>query len=313
MKPGVRPDGGYTLLEVMIFLAISSLLLFVTNVVFSGQAARTEFVGSMNNVNSKMQDWINGVSNGLTGNTSAGSAHSGNYVCTIDPATNAPKLTSPQSADDSVRGNAIGSNLPCVFLGKAILANDNTSDKTSLWAYTVIGKRTYANGAGTILVDNLKNAAPTAGVFNTDTSDEPEISLVEEYKIPNGAQIRHAWSSDNTNPSPHDTLGAFFIDPSNASNALLAVQYPLSASYDPTNWSGAGSAWDIIKCINLDLPSQQCKITGSTPDNLWPMSTWNICFESTRDDERALLQVISTDGHGATTKLKLGKGDEACS
>jgi hypothetical protein len=309
MKPGVTPAGGYTLLEVMIFLAISSLLLFVTNVVFSGQAAHTEFVDSMNNVNSKMQDWINGVSNGQTGNTSAADSHSGNYVCTIDGATNAPKLTSPQSGDDSVRGNANGSNLPCVFLGKAIYAND-VNYKTSLMAYTVIGKRTYNNGSSTVLTDTLKNAAPTAAVFPSGV--DPTINLSEEYKIPSGVQVRHVWAAadplDTTSPpaSIHNTLAGFFIDPANASNSLLAVQYPFTGSYDPTDWTSPASAWNFISCI--DLAYSTCLPT-SAPDNLWPMNTWDICFESTKGDERALLQIISTSGHGATTKLITGKSD----
>jgi hypothetical protein len=283
MRPGVAPVGGYTLLEVMIFLAVSSLLLFFTNVVFSGQAAHTEFVASMNNVNSKMQEWIDGVGNGLTGSTSAADSHLGNYVCTIDPVTNSPKLTSPQFSN----GNAAGTNLPCIFLGKAIYAND-VNYKTSLTAFTVLGKRTYNNGVSTVLADNLRNANPTAAAFLVPGDlATPSIQLKEEYKIPNGAQIRHAWSSTNAAAIPHDTLGGFFIDPSNASNSLLTVQYPFSAGINPTD--------------------------SAAPDNLWPMATWNICFESTRSDERALLQVISSNGHGATTNLKLGRGDEVCS
>jgi hypothetical protein len=83
------------------------------------------------------------------------------------------------------------------------------------------------------------------------------------------------------------------------------VQYKLSGNINPTAWGG--NAWDIPSCINLNL-NPDCKNNGSTPENLWPMTTWNICFESTRDDERALLQVISPNGGGGSPVVKMQMG-----
>src|SRR5438132_8093391 len=66
--------GGYTLIEVMLFLAISSVLLAVSIVVVQGQSGAAEFKTSVDDVNQKLQQWIDQVHNGLSGNTSDASA-----------------------------------------------------------------------------------------------------------------------------------------------------------------------------------------------------------------------------------------------
>jgi hypothetical protein len=300
---------GYTLLEVMLFMAISAVFFAISVVVMQGQGARTEFVASMNDVNSKMQQWIDQVRNGYTSSSASASAAVGNYNCSLDGSNN-PLLSFPGVL---VNGNAVGTNLNCIFLGKALMVNDglrsgpkDLNDK--IYAYTVLGRRTYNNGSGQVNVDNLLNANPTAAVFDGNgdsdpTNDTSDINLTEVYKIPNGTRVRKVWSSDLA--SNTSGLAGFFIDPTSANNSLLAVQYPLTVNTDPTAWST--SAWDIPKCINLNLVSADCKRAG-TPANLWPMTQWNICFESTRDDEKAWLKVISSNGVGAVTKLEMGKG-----
>jgi hypothetical protein len=300
MKPVM---GGYTVLEVMLFLAISSVLFAISGVVLQGQGARTEFVASMNDVNSKMQVWIDQVKNGYSGsaadtNTAVGN---GNYNCTLDASGN-PQLYYPGVG---AAGNTIGTNLKCIFLGKAIMVTDEVGSgphdfSNTIYAYTVLGRRTYDDGTGQTNVTNLQNANPQAAVFDTDGDGTPNINLTEAYRIPNGMRVKHVWASST--PDQTNGLAGFFIDPSSANNSVLAVQYPLNGNVDPS-WTASG--WDIPKCINLNL-APSCQRAGA-PENLWPISEWDICFESTRDDELAKLRVISSGGMGATTKLEMGK------
>jgi type II secretory pathway pseudopilin PulG len=304
---GTTDSTGYTLLEVMLFMAISAVFFAITVVVMQGQGARTEFVASMNDVNSKMQQWIDQVRNGYTSSSAGSVAAVGNYNCSLDVSTNNPKLSFPGVGN----GNAVGTNLSCIFLGRAIMVNDETGSgptdlNNKMYAYTVLGRRTYDSGTGQENVNNLLNANPTAAVFDGNgdgsPSDDPtDINLTEVYKIPNGMRVKHVWSS--ATPGQTNTLAGFFIDPTSANNSLLAVQYPLVGNIDPTAWGT--NAWDIPKCINLNL-TPDCPRAG-TLSNLWPMTQWNICFESTRDDEMAWLKVISSSGSGAVTKLEMGK------
>jgi len=296
--------GGYTLLEVMIFLAISTVLFAISGVVLQGQGAHTEFQASMNEVNSKMQTWIDQVKNGYTSNAVTGGT--GNYNCSLD-ASNSPVLTAPSSGPSS----SLGANLSCIFLGKAIMVNGEVGPgphnaNSAIYAYTVLGRRTYDDGTGQSNVTTLQNANPTAAVFNTTGGVEPDIQLTESYRIPNGVKVLHAQFKSNPAGSANGLAG-FFIDPTSASSSVLAVQYPLNTNIDPTDWGG--SAWDIPNCIDLRL--NVCKVVsggGGTPANLWPMNEWDICFESSHNDERALISVLSSNGIGAETKLQMGTG-----
>jgi hypothetical protein len=308
MKPAT---GGYTLLEVMLFFAVSSMLLAIFNVALRGQGAHTEFVASMNETASKMQQWIDEVKNGYSASTASSSLASGNFNCTLDLG-NRPQLTLSGS------GHGTGSNVDCIFLGKAIMINDefgtpgptNVNDK--IYAYTVLGRRTYTDSNGNqVLVDNIIHANPGAAIYDlnpTDTIPDTGTNLTEVYKIPNGARVRRVYSDPYSRQT--NNLAGFFIDPSSSNNSLVAVQYPLKRNINPAALDS--SPWNIRDCIELTL-SPQCRPNGSTPDNLWPMGTWYICFESTRNDERALLQVISNDGAGANTKMNIGRGDQVCS
>jgi hypothetical protein len=302
MKPAT---GGYTLLEVLLFFAVSSALLAIFNVALRNQGAHTEFVASMNDVSSKMQQWVDEVKNGYSASSASASLASGNYDCNLN-AQNKPVLTLP-----GVNGHGTGSNANCIFLGKAIMINDEfgnpgpTDVNDKIYSYTVLGRRTFTDTNGNqTLVDNIINANPKAAIYdNGSGAPEPKTNLTEVYKIPNGARVRRVYSNPASKQT--DNLAGFYIDPSSANNSLVAVQYKLDRNIDPVNWRA--NAWDIPTCIELLGP--KCKVNGSTPPNLWPMDTWYICFESTRNDERALLEVISTNGAGANIKMQIGKGN----
>src|SRR5205814_2186232 len=64
--------GGYTIVEVMIFLAISSLLFVAASIAIGGQQAHTEFNTAANDTNTKFQQWIDQVANGFTSSTASG-------------------------------------------------------------------------------------------------------------------------------------------------------------------------------------------------------------------------------------------------
>jgi type II secretory pathway pseudopilin PulG len=285
-----RAFGGYTLIEVMIFLAVSSVLLFVTVGSIRGQQAHTEFSSSINDVNSKFQQWIDTVSNGFSGNTADTSS---NLVCHLD-GTNHPKLMNAAS------GNAAGANPDCVFLGKALQINTDTgsSDSQHIYAYTVLGRRTFLSSGVQSTVDNLVDANPKAAIF-------PGVAdLTEDYKIPNGLKV----ISVNSTVNPGSRLAGIFTSfntsgnsKNNGSTSIMAVQYPMTS-----NWPGKNS--NVLDCLEFaPFPGDPCKSPPTT--NGWPMKTWQICFGSTANDDRGLLAINSSNGFGASSHIdKTGPG-----
>jgi Tfp pilus assembly protein PilE len=288
-----RTLGGYTLIEVMIFLAVSSVMLAVTIVAIRGQEAHTEFVTSMNDVSTKMQQWIDQVVNGYS-STSA-SASSSNFTCTVTPPGN--PNTRP-ALNVVATGNVRGANPDCIFLGKVVQFNDqgNPTINNHIYTYSVIGRRTNIDpSTGNVATSkDLLSARPIAAAG-------PPVDLTEDYHIPSGTRVIKIVKT--LVGDTDSKLGGFFTSfnnqsQSNGSTGLAAVQYPMTI-----NSSKNGAA--VTQCIKLNT----C-ITALP--NLWPMSKWKILFGSTRNNDRACLIFTSVQGVGVSTKVEYGTEDTLC-
>lgn len=282
--------GGYTIIEVMIFLAISGFLLFVTIVTMGNQQAHAEFRSSVNDVNSKIQGWADQVANGLSGSTSQPVSNPFNYDCGLD-GDDYPKLGSGS--------NARGANPDCIFLGRAMQVNTTSPNNDEITTYIVLGRRVYDPGcAGCVptTTDSLSAAKPAAAVS--------PINLTEHYRIPNGAKILNVRHTDASGSYQEAGLASRLFGFYNSFNkegsqesiqngniSVLAVQYPFTSN-------DSSESGDIQNCIKL-------RDTCSSPPglNLWPMHEMQICFGSTRNQDTAILTITSSNGQGASTKL----------
>lgn len=283
--------GGYTIIEVMIFLAVSSLLFVAATVAIGGQQGHTEFNTAVNDVNTKFQQWIDQVTNGFSGSTATATASQ--FNCSI--VEGYPVLTPA-----AIGGNTRGANPDCIFLGKAIQINQagSSQDPRKIYAYTVLGKRT-TNTTTNDLVADIVNAAPAAAV----STDGAPTDLVETYTIPNGAQVKWVRSGPDashlTNPGSH--LAGFYNSfnsggsstSQNGSQSLLALQYPFTFNVD-------ARATAVSDCIRMTPTT--CPPLGP-PTNPFPMNQWVVCLQSTRNSDTAAINIVSTNGHGATTKV----------
>jgi type II secretory pathway pseudopilin PulG len=155
--------GGYTVIEVLIVLAISTVLFTVAVGLFSGKQNSTQFTQTMQDLASKIQSYVNESLSGSFPDSSS-------YSCTLDGDGN------------PVFSMGGGSNGDCVFLGKALQVS---SDQSSITAYTIVGGRNSATtfeqanptpaqlADGTdILTDNydLAGAKIVSSKINTDTT-----------------------------------------------------------------------------------------------------------------------------------------------
>ena len=143
------------MIEVLIFLAISSFLLVVSITFLSGREDQNRFSQSMRDIQSKFQDWINDVSTGYPGATSGNTGLS-SLRCDI-PSGN---------GRINVKSVGVGPRTPdCIFLGKAIQVTTVASPPSSgqeskIYAYSVFGRRVLTAGGEERLVSNLVEAVP---------------------------------------------------------------------------------------------------------------------------------------------------------
>jgi hypothetical protein len=288
-------NGGYTILEVMIFLAISSALFAVTVAVFRAQSAQAEFSTSINDVNSKFLQWIDDVSNGFTGTSAGSSDTESNFNCSVRGAASG---RSPQLKVGGAT-NARGANSDCIFLGKAILVNE-VSNATHITAIPIVGLRTDASGE---LINSIQDTEPIAAV---DSPGNPsDVDLSDVYTIPSGTRVISAREQGCSAPAVCSHMAAFFTSLNNSSSSngaqnLVAVQYPFNHKD-----SLAGDA-SVYQCVMIERGAE---CLNPPSKNLWPMNRWDLCIASVRGDNRALFCIISNNGFGARTSLVTGKSD----
>ncbi len=123
---------GYTIVEVMIFLAVSSTLLISGMSLVQGQQRKAEFNQAMRDTEQQIQDVINNVRSGFY-------PSQGTFTCIATTAS--PARTHINSSDTPV-----GQNRDCVYLGRVIQFNTTAADKSNFSVYSIAGLREYTKG-----------------------------------------------------------------------------------------------------------------------------------------------------------------------
>ena len=136
MKTG-KHSQGFTIVEVMIVLAVTALLITSALVFISGKQQTTEFNQSVNDIQSRVSEIMSYVENGYYSRTNS-------FTCTENAGKPRP-VAGP--------GN-LGTNDECTFIGRAI----KFTTSSDFNVYSLIGLR---NRAGTdVNVINLSQAHP---------------------------------------------------------------------------------------------------------------------------------------------------------
>ena len=312
-----RKIGGFTIVEIIIFLAISGVLFGAAVTFLSGSDAHNRFSQSMRDTQSKIQDYLNDIPTGFangTGGTS-GQSHcksTGGFIhIDKDPANASP----PQNTGD------------CIFLGKAIQFTDTTDpadsdqlagQESQIYAYSVFGNRTITyRTEDTRPVVNLSEANPFAAAnTGSGANGSGNADLTEEYTITGGAKVKRIVQSsgvavDATHPGGDSHLAGFFLSfnqlvaANSGSASLTAYQYPIGGNHVPANLTSSSHYIDIDKCIRLDtnpLNGVDCRLFGNATAPP-PMTNWQICFDNSSNNDTAILTISSVSGLNVATKL----------
>jgi len=149
-----RKQNGYTVIEVMIVLSVSSVLFAAAIAGYSRQNSKTQFTNAVRDIEITVQDILNDVSTGYYPNSSE-------FSCSRSAGSPATPLLDDSSSADQ------GTNQDCIFLGKAVDLSDG-----SFTAYTIVGLRNDADDEE-IPPTNVENAQnrtiPIDGTFADHT------------------------------------------------------------------------------------------------------------------------------------------------
>jgi hypothetical protein len=162
---------GYTIVESMIFLAVTGAILVSAMLLIGGQQRRSEFNTGIRDIQSQINDIINDVSTGYYNNPTAG-------------------LTCPYTSKVSLE---LGGNPDCVFVGKVIQFGSQENGEDSMEVYTLIGRRQKADNTD---LRKLSDAEPQV----LDLADAT-------VRLPYGIQVKSVKYTDSNTNYPAGSIG----------------------------------------------------------------------------------------------------------
>ena len=280
MKKGLGA-GGYTLVEVMIVMAISGSLLLAAGAMISGQRNRTEFSQAIREIDSQIQDVINDVATGYYANTA-------NFNCSAAGAPSRPRLTPTASGDSQ------GTNRDCVFIGRVMHFGVANSDRERFNVYNVVGLRQALSGGEYANVQTLAQARPTAMARGSADTTTPDST--EQKKLQYGLRIR----SMTVNGQPVGAvgfLGSLVPGASNGGNLVSGAQ-TVNMLPIPGTTLDATSGTTVDRINALDTAS----IT------LNPSNGVVLCFESGGTNEYGQI-TIGSNARRLTTTTVIQRGN----
>ena len=167
--------GGYTLIEALIVVAISSTIFLGVIVVFGDSRQDVDFSQAKIDIETKLKGYVNQVSTGtFQGNTT--------HSCGRHPATGRPILT-------AAAGVTSGSSEKCTYLGKAL---QTIPGSNKIYVYDILGLRNKHDPGGFDTGEpaiNYDEARPEPAGTITAGPGSFDFLFVEEYELPSGLEI----------------------------------------------------------------------------------------------------------------------------
>lgn len=217
MKGGTRPLG-YTIIEVMIVLAVSGVMFVLASAIISGKQEKTSFTAGVNEMASRLQTVIGQVTDGHYSDVP--------FSCSYSSSRRSLALT----------GNPSSGNPDCTFLGKIMQFGESPggvapADPTKYEIFSIAGSRLdYTTGQP---ASSLSGAIPTAIAF---PSASPPIDLTEQNTIAQALNVVSVTIIPTATPSPITDVYAFgFLqglattDP--VTGAIISGANPVSMYY----------------------------------------------------------------------------------
>jgi hypothetical protein len=266
------PARGYTVVEVMVFLAVSSALFVIIAGTFSGRQAATEFSAATREMESRLQDIANDISTGFYSNP-------GTFRCQVSGGVPAILGTPP--------GPTQGTNQDCIFLGRVAQFDLGGSSGRRYNLYSIVGARQASDHD----VQDFDEAQPRAIAQPTYAFD-----LTETEQIPPGLTIRSIYAQYGPNRRRIRAVGFF----SSFGTSAAADPTSLSVNIIPLGFPPTGNDKDDV--VN-DVPN----ITTAYADAFAnPDGGVVVCMEGEATNQHALLR-LGGRNRQLTTDLTIGE------
>lgn len=259
---------GFTVVEVMIVLAVTGLLFISAAVVISGRTNKTQFEQSINQVTAQLRQSINEVSAGYYPNRGFQCVSNGGSV-SITPGTTEQ-----------------GKNSGCILIGRVLQFGVTNTDPQQFIAYPIVGRQLDNNGDQ---VESLAETGPRAISPATLSPNVPDST--DKQRLQYG--LRAAKMYVNTEASPVGAVG--FISSFATYEGTQVTSGAQRLTLVPVNGTALNmSQQATAQAINTQLAT-------STPN---PTDGVFICFNSATTNQSGLVQ-IGGAGRQLSVTLKI--------
>jgi type II secretory pathway pseudopilin PulG len=265
----------YTIIEVLIVLAVTGALLVSAIVLVGGQSRKTEFSQAIHDIESQISDTINDVTTGFyptADNFSCSSTGSG------------PSLSSVDAEQ--------GTNEDCIFVGKVMQFGVAGSDGENYNIYSVAGQRQSGNKEA----QSLDETQPTA---IAPTSSSP----VDFPNVTENKSLQYGLTASKM----------YYLNSNTLTNIGAVGFFSTFAGYDSQNNLTSGTPTvNLIPIPNTNLNDTAIttaeRINALTDAALKnPSGGVIVCFQSGGTNEHGLLTLGSVNRQ-LTTKLEILAG-----
>jgi len=260
-----RGSRAFTIIEVLIVLAVTGLLFVSAAVLIAGRRQQTEFNQAIRQVQSQIQQVINDVATGYFPNTNS-------FQCAAGPS--GPVLTSGSGTEQ-------GANSGCIFVGKAMQFAVVSTSPQQFNTFTIAGLQKTSSGAE---VSTLAQAQPKAISPNTTQPNIPDITVTDQ--LLGGLTVVDMWYDNGAGRRP---IGVMAFVNSLASPGSTIVSGTQQLGVVPVDDNNVNSARDRSKeqaatAINTSLATSPLNPTGGV----------YICFKSGGTNQSGLITIGDT-------------------
>jgi type II secretory pathway pseudopilin PulG len=226
MNAGLKAGSGFTIVETMIFLAISGLMFVLAISAMSGKQQQTEFQTGVSTLRSE-----------LTQNLS--SVDTGDY-----PALN-NLINCTASDNGSPTFDGTKPDGTCTLIGEILLFNNN-----SYYVMPVFGRTYVGSAADQEPAVNFNEEVPTIDTNSVDTN------IVQQVTMPFQTYITNNTSDPNISigPGHYDTIGLFGFSTNNSTDTgspLSSGSQQVEVFVMPINYSNSETPAEIATTFNL--------------------------------------------------------------
>ena len=278
---------GYTIVEVLIFMAVSGLMFVMAIVFVNGKQSSVEFKQGLYDANSDIKTTINEVANGRFDSLAFGP---GAVKCTAS-AFGGPPSFSAGSVEQGANGGSTG----CTFLGKVIqlnVADFGTQAQNYESIYTVAGRQLNTSGQP---VTSFVTASPAAITTPRD--------LTRSKRLQSGLEVTGSYLCNNAACSSKLSAGA------------IGFFGSFNSALGSTSGSGQSGAQSVIAVVvpGSTYGSSRAATVSAIAGTLAAVNATNtigagkyalLCFKN--GTKTGAVYIGGINGQQFTTQVKVG-------